>query len=902
MARLRKDRPTLFDSIKLAEGRNIYCSLSDLSNESSVEQRLVLRMLQDLGYEDRDILSKERLEPVVISLGRQRVTYIPDFQILSRNKVAWVIDAKSTTEGLDKWVPQCASYCFEINKDQKEEDRAKYFLLTNGVLTRVYKWDSNIPLVELQFLDFQYGNMAYETMRKLLAKSLFGQERPPLLGKRFVFQKPTMQRLRNLFTECHNKIWKMDRRSPASAFSEFVKLMFVKLYADRELRQNEDTKGLVEAGLPLSPDSISFSVRWIEAREAEIDNPVDFLLFKRLREAIEDEIRANKKKRVFEVDEHIKLKPSTIKEVVRRLEHYDLFGIDEDLNGRLFESFLAATMRGRELGQFFTPRSIVKLMVGLAQLRADRKCLDTVLDGCCGTGGFLIEALTDMRSKVRGNASLSRDEKSIFFERISNEAIFGIDDGVDPPIARIARINMYLHGDGGSRIYFADALDKVMAHETGEDREIRSDRNELHEKLQSMKFDVVVTNPPFAMRYELANKDEARVLEQYELAHRRDGTVRPSLKTSVMFLERYRDLLRPGGKLLTVIDDTVLAGKELPFVRKFIWDNFVIRAVISLHGDAFQRSGARAKTSVLYLEKKKAPSTEQPPRVFIAFTTHIGVDDPTSHRTPEAEISERRAQAENEIRHLVQSYNEFLNGKTGPWGENGPWAVDSRRLSERMDVKHCAPTLGRFVSRWKKGGYEVVKLKDLVVPVQGRTVLPNEHPDDLFRILAISYDGICRVESEVYGRDLRYTEFVRVEDGDLVFSTINAVQGAIGIVDSQMAGALASSNYTVLRCINLTDTDYLWAILRTAEIRADLLSLCTGFGRHYLYWPDFGDIELPLLNESERKSIHENLAASRIAKAQAERLLNEGMKPIIERLDVESKGSQERWNASKPPR
>jgi len=901
MAKIRQDRPTLFDTIELAGDRNIYCSLSDLTNESSVEQRLVLRMLQDLGYEDRDIRSKEFLQPVTISLGRKKIKYIPDFQILRKEEVAWVIDAKSPNEGLDKWVQQCASYCFEINKDRKEEDRAKYFLLTNGILTRVYRWDSNIPLVELNFIDFQYGNLAYESMRKLLAKSLFGKEQPST-GRAFLFQKPSMHKLRNLFTECHNKIWKMDRRSPASAFSEFIKLMFVKLYADRELRQNKETKDLVEAGLPLPPDLVSFSARWIDAREKEVDNPVDALLFTRLREAIEDEIRSNKKKRVFDIDENIKLKPSTIKEVVRRLEHYDLFGIDEDLNGRLFESFLASTMRGKELGQFFTPRSIVKLMTEIAQLRVDREHVDTVLDGCCGTGGFLIEALTDMRNKVRSNMSLLSEEKEKFIEQISNESLYGIDDGIDPPIARIARINMYLHGDGGSRIYFSDTLDKNMFIEPGVDREVRSDRIELHDKIQETKFDVVLTNPPFAMRYELANSDEARVLKQYDLAKKEDGTFRTSLKTSVMFLERYRDLLCPGGKLLTVIDDTVLAGRDFPFVRRFIWDNFIIRAVISLQGDAFQRSGARAKTSILYLQKKKNQSEEQPPRIFIAFATCVGVDDPTSRRTPEAEINERRIKAENEIKSLVSSYNEFLNGNLGPWGDNGPWAIESHRLSERMDVKNCAPSQGRFVPRWKKSGFDVVKLKTLVMPVEGRTIAPREHPDELFKILAISYDGKCRIEHETYGRDLRYTEFLQVEEGDLVFSTINAVHGAIGIVDNKTAKALASSNYTVLRCINPEDTDYLWALLRTSEIRSDLLSLCTGFGRHYLYWPDFGEIDLPLLSPEARLETHEKITASRIAEAQAEDLICEGMRPILENLDVESKESRARWSASKPPR
>jgi len=88
--------------------------------------------------------------------------------------------------------------------------------------------------------------------------------------------------------------------------------------------------------------------------------------------------------------------------------NYYLFGIDEDLNGRMFEAFLAAIMRGKALGQYFTPRSIVKLMVRLADLKATprKDGIERVLDACCGTGGFLIEALTVMRRQIWSNGSL----------------------------------------------------------------------------------------------------------------------------------------------------------------------------------------------------------------------------------------------------------------------------------------------------------------------------------------------------------------------------------------------------------------------------------------------------------------------------------------------------------------
>jgi type I restriction enzyme M protein len=103
-----------------------------------------------------------------------------------------------------------------------------------------------------------------------------------------------------------------------------------------------------------------------------------------------------RKKRLFDKDERINLRPDVIKSVVARLEHFDMFGIDEDLNGRLFETFLSATMRGRDLGQFFTPRSVVKMMTRLANLGVDQMHQDKELDACCGSGRFLIEALTVM--------------------------------------------------------------------------------------------------------------------------------------------------------------------------------------------------------------------------------------------------------------------------------------------------------------------------------------------------------------------------------------------------------------------------------------------------------------------------------------------------------------------------
>lgn len=276
--------------------------------------------------------------------------------------------------------------------------------------------------------------------------------------------------------------------------------------------------------------------------------------FKQLREEIEKDIADRRKKRIFGRDENIDLRPDTIRAVVTKLQHYDMFGIDEDLNGRLFEAFLNATMRGKELGQYFTPRSIVKLMTSLADVRVTRSHVDKVLDACCGTGGFLIEVLTEMRNAVRDNKSLTVREKDELIDTICNDSIYGIDFGKSPPIARIARINMYLHGDGGSRIYSADALDKTLTATPGQDVELTRDQEELKGQLEKgLRFECALTNPPFSMTKELRNETEGAILRQYDLP-RVDATsrLRSSLRSNAMFIERYADLLQEGGRLLTV--------------------------------------------------------------------------------------------------------------------------------------------------------------------------------------------------------------------------------------------------------------------------------------------------------------------------------------------------------------
>ena len=150
------------------------------------------------------------------------------------------------------------------------------------------------------------------------------------------------------------------------------------------------------------------------------------------------------------------------------------------------KSFLSATVRGKDLGQFFTPRTVVKFMTEVAHLKANNEKMDFVLDGFCGSGGFLIEAMGNMIHKIKNNKSLSDKEQDTLREKVVGECLYGIDADRVPKfkISRIARMNMVMHGDGNNRIYWLpDTLDKAIKIET-DNKELREEAKELKENLR----------------------------------------------------------------------------------------------------------------------------------------------------------------------------------------------------------------------------------------------------------------------------------------------------------------------------------------------------------------------------------------------------------------------------------
>lgn len=691
----------------MAGGENRFCKLRNLHNESDVEQNLLVNLLDYLGFTEDYRETKTTVQPLQIDKGKRRRSYVPDYICYldkARKLPALIVDAKSPKEDALDGLTDAQLYASVMRRKLPAPKPEQFCIGCNGLTTIVAHYDSDETRYKLLFDELNDGNETFDAFRRGLSRKSPAYKTPQ--ADDFVFRKPEVSEIRALFEACHDVIWKREFESPVPAFWEFCKLMFIKLHEDKLLYANPELAPKIAAGEPLPREKVTFSKHYLDrATTTSNPNPIA-TIFETIRDNLEAQILAGEKKRIFDSDERLGLGPLTIKRVVGLLEHHDLIRIDEDLNGRLFQTFLSATMRGKQLGQFFTPRTVVEFMCSLADLTVTAKppYAPYVLDACCGTGGFLIEAMARMTSQLREDplAVLSRRDREKIEKAIKNDRLFGIDAGKDPPVARIARINMYLHGDGGSRIYSADALDKKVNVPDTASPGLRGELLQLRGLLTGddpLQFDVVLTNPPFSMKKEAKEDDQKAILESYEAARViKNGKqrLRASLKSNVMFLERYRDLLKEDGRMITVIDESVLNTGSAADHRERLFRHFYIRAIFSLPHDAFAEAGANVKTSVLLLDRKGEPSDDQP-ATFFGLSENIGYKG--------ARLNENLS----DLPSMLRAYREFQKTGKAPKTTKTHWTEKSRffvarltNASERMDFEWNDPRHAEMDIRLEK--------------------------------------------------------------------------------------------------------------------------------------------------------------------------------------------------------
>ena len=811
--------------------KNLFCNLNDLYNEASVEALFVDRFLNFLQYPDNKVRRKDSIEKIVIGRGSKKEKYKPDYILLDSNaSPKIVLDAKAPKEKLENYHYQVSSYALYLNQKYSDSNPVIYVVLTNGHLLVVYPWDSEHPVFYLHFEDFMDGNEKFLELRSHLSFTAFNQV--AATKDVFDYYRPSIGDLIESFNDCHNLIWKKEKISPTDAFYEFCKIVFIKIREDNKIHS------IINSGKKPKKKDFVFSTDWIDSQTPVEPNPFDSILFRQIQGDLESQIWQKKKKRIFEKNEKINLKASTTYEVVKKLQNFDLYGLDEDLNGRMFETFLNATVRGKDLGQFFTPRGIVHYMVETAPIYVSAEKnkpiserMPFILDGCCGSGGFLIDAMARFIRTINNLSNLTSVQRKKCFKEVKDHHLFGID--ANSKIARIGRLNMYLHGDGGSKIFEADTLDKELVVEPGMKEEEIEGITELKEYIKKgeILFDIILTNPPFSMKYESSDKHENRILSQYSIAKTTSGAQSSSEKSNVLFLERYMNLLKHGtGELLTIIDDTVLNGDYSQKYRDFIFKNFIVIQIVSLPFNTFFRAGANIKTSMLHLRRKM--KGEEQGNIFMAITNNIGHDD-HCRDSPERNnmhVVAKHFENWNDGKKIKETiiHNEHPDEPLGCPLQI--FEVPSKELNpRRLDAFYYSPELRgakeTLFKLEKEGKILIRKGSDFQIIPELKKEEIRDFKGKVFKYFEIgdvTIDGSIVRHHEDLFENLPTRARIKVQKGDIIFAKNNSSRGTTVFVPDWFDGGLVTTGFMGIRPSNREEALIIWNCLESDFFRKQI--------------------------------------------------------------------------------
>lgn len=606
--------------------------------EETVRQNYLLVLVNEYGFSISQIAEELDLT------GRGSASARADF-------VIWRTSQDKAEDNAPFIIVECKSDNITIKPQDYGQGEnyaricgAPFFVTHNSRETKYWRVKKDkVPGYTEEIENIPHGDASDNDIKELLSKLRAFKERE----------------FADLLHKCHNIIRNREKKDPAAAFDEIAKVLFIKVYVERSLLTRRNKTNL-------------FNVDVLKSQIAE--NPLDNL-FQQTKLAYATD-------KIFEVEERINLKPATGEAIVKELEKYNLSDTSEDVKGVAFERFLGRTFRG-EIGQFFTPRTIVEFMVHMV----DPKEGEIVCDPASGSGGFLIRVFEIVREKILADAdreyntfkaeiekdkSLTEDQRAKKLQdkfsevqalidqkregsrlwKLSNRCIFGTD--ANDRMARTSKMNMIMHGDGHGGVHHHDGFLNVNGIFEG-------------------RFDIILTNPPFGANVEPTDKvldvdiavnpaAEERYLKEYgDLYRDAQNRVKAALnkpiaslfdlpksdkakiKTEVLFIERCLDLLTPGGRLGIVLPEGIFNNPSLTYVREFTEDRAFLRAVVSLPQETFVSSGASVKCSLLFLQKFTEEEQQKFDDTFA--TAKAEIED---HYADEIKVERQRLESEIE--------------------------------------------------------------------------------------------------------------------------------------------------------------------------------------------------------------------------------------------------------------
>ncbi len=427
------------------------------------------------------------------------------------------------------------------------------------------------------------------------------------------------------FKTCHNIIYVNEGLQKQPAFFEFLKIIFCKIHDERNL---------------LEPIEFYTTSKERNYKDGQAS------VYKRIAKIFQEVKKRHGQ--IFDKNDEIKLLPRTVTYLVAELQKYALLTTNIDIKGKAYEEIVGANLRG-DRGEFFTPRNVMKMAVAMIHPKETEK----VLDSSCGTGGFVVTAMTAVIDSLRSRMEAeygeeegwNADIRKAFNDKISEiaaENYYGFD--INPDLVKATKMNMVMNNDGSGNIFQLNSLLPPPEWDEGTKKKLAKalgiSVSDIRNHSSLGHFDVIVTNPPFGSKIPI--KDQ-QILEQFDIAHiwtkDSDGNwvkserLQSSVPPEQLFIERIIQFLKEGGRAAIVLPDSILGAPGLEYIRHWIIKNTKVIASVDLHADAFQPKNG-TQCSILFLQKKTKEEIQEEEKsreiidydIFMTMIDHIGHD------------------------------------------------------------------------------------------------------------------------------------------------------------------------------------------------------------------------------------------------------------------------------------
>lgn len=309
---------------------------------------------------------------------------------------------------------------------------------------------------------------------------------------------------------------------------------------------------------------------------------------------------AKQQNRVFNQDDRdeIQLTDATLYRVVAELSPFRILGDDMDVLSKAFQVFRASALKSGE-GQFLTPQRVIRPCVMALEITSE----DCVIDPACGTGGFLHEALRQVKEN-----EFPDEAQAYHIVKYANDNLYGVD--MDSIGVKLTKALMIAFRDGSTHVLQGDS---VRVHNWASSfPRLQAELGSTH-TLDGVarKFTVVITNPPFGESLKVSAVDTR--LGKYTIAQAAAVGKKSEyieLEIGLIFLEHAYRLLQVGGRVGIVLPETYFFSFSYRWLPDWLKGRLKLRGMVNIPMEAFEEF-CRAKTNFYIFEKIGEPERKQ---------------------------------------------------------------------------------------------------------------------------------------------------------------------------------------------------------------------------------------------------------------------------------------------------